>query len=252
MIPILKVAKSGGSVLDDTKDLAFDSTSRYMIILSEYHFQSDSSGSYDITHNLGYIPSFFLYSSADSTNWTRPGETFFTGSYADSNKIYIRGLGESEYAHVVIWSNSYDDSIGDTNNNASGIIKISKSGYDASLSHDLRQFKFVSGKGMMIIKEKKQITVTLSSTYDSEIGMYIITGSSQYSHGLGYVPQIQAFLGGKQIPYVLYLGGGNGLLSYEFSVNNSSISVVVDGAWLEDLSGTTVTFDFYIYFNKII
>lgn len=254
---IFKIAKTGGSVDDDVKDLAFDYSQNYMIILDEYDIQVDSEGSYDITHNLGYIPSFYIFSSVDNITWTRPGQSFtVTGSYADSNKIYIRGLGENEYAHVVLWANSIDNSVGTTNNNVSGMLKITKAGYSADKAKDLRQFVFASGQGFILIKEKKQFSITVSATYDEEYGFWVFEQSVQYAHGLGYVPQVQVFNSdGSQLPFEKQFAGGYGYYSDYFTIDDTYLTIYSTGSlsseMFDDPSGTVNIFNTFIYFNKI-
>lgn len=52
--PIFKIAKRGGDALTDApKDLAFDSSLDYMIILEERTDTSDGSNNLEITHGLG-------------------------------------------------------------------------------------------------------------------------------------------------------------------------------------------------------
>lgn len=248
-----KVAKTGGSVDDSVKDLAFDSSQNYMIILAEYDITTDVDGNYEITHNLGYIPSFYLFIETSSGVWTRPDEPFYvTGSNADSSKIYISGMGEYTNVHVVLWANSYNNAVGDTNNNVSGKLKIAKSGYSADTALDLRQFVFASGKGFIIIKEKKQFSITINATYDSELDLYMWNQSATYAHGLNYVPQVQVFQSdGSQLPYGFVLSGGTGSGSETFIIDNTNLTIHLSGATEDDQSGIVKTFNSHIFFNKI-
>ena len=256
MSPIMKVAKTGGTVEDDVKDLAFDSSQNYMIILAEYDVTTDIDGNYEITHNLGYIPSFYIFIESSPGVWTRPGEPFYVeGSYADGTKIYLRALSfeVTINAHVVLWANSFDDAVGTGNNNANGKLKIAKTGYSADTALDLRQFVFASGQGFIIIKEKKSFSITISATYNAEFDRYEWNQSTTYAHGLGYVPQLQIFRSdGSQLPYSLYIGGGNGLASEDFTVDDTNIIIQASGSMPDDPSGVELNFNAHIFFNKII
>jgi hypothetical protein len=248
---ILKVAKSGGNIYDPVKDLAFDTSQNYIIILGEYSGTVNSSGQATISHGLGYIPSFFLYSSENGNSWTRKGTLLGNiGSYADSSNIYINGFYDAEHYHLVIWANSYDDSIGTSNNNAFGKLKIAKPGYDATTATDLRQFVFVSGRGLMIIKEKKQISIEINASLD-EYGFYSWNQTISYAHGLGYTPQVHIFASdGSQLPAETFFSAG-GLIVEDFSIDDTYLKITTFGSSEDDLSGTTLTYNSHIFFNKI-
>lgn len=250
---IFKVAKTGGSVGDDVKDLAFDSSQNYMIILDEFDFQTDIDGNYDLTHGLGYTPSFYIFTSTDNLTWTRPGQSsIIVGSYADNNKIYVRGLEANAYAHIVLWANSYNNAVGTENNNATGMLKVAKDGYSADIAKDLRQFVFASGQGFILIKEKKQFSITVSATYDEDTGFWIWNQSVQYAHGLDYIPQVQVFLSdGAQLPFEIFISGGNGFYGYNFTIDNTNLTIETSGSMLDDPSGLEIVFNSHIFINKI-
>ena len=251
------VARTGGTIDDATKDLAFDSASNYMIILDEVDGTSVEAplsevggGIFEYTHNLGYKPNFYHFQESSAGLWSRPYESGTGGSRSDNNKIYISTSDPIQNVHLIIWANSNDGSIGTGRNNATGRLKIAKSGYSAS-DTDLRRFVFTSGEGTLIIKEKKSVTVTANTSYDSGYDGYIWNDTVEYAHGLDYVPQVIVFSGGIQIPTSVHLPGlGNYWL--DFSVDNQKVYLTFSGATIDnDFDGIEKTFDMQILFNKI-
>ena len=244
--PIFKIAARGGNALTDAqKDLVFDSSLDYMIILKEITATSDSNKNLTIAHNLGYLPAFYTFFKDSSGNWYRQLESALGGSYTDNNNIYIKTDDENQQVRVVIFANSQDNSIGSGRNNASGKLRIAKPGYDAIVETDLRKFRFASGGGVFKIKEKKQLTVTVHIDGDGNSD-----DSVQYAHGLGYVPQVYVFLGGTQIPIFVFEGAGTSF-SVDFSVNSTYLTVNVSSSGNALSDGETFTFNAQILLDKI-
>jgi hypothetical protein len=236
----MMIAPANGSIgSTPSKDMVFDSNLDYMLILSERTDISDGSGVLEITHGLGYIPSFYHFESADGLTWYRPTYSGTGGAYADTNKIYINTYDPNIHVRTIIWANSQDNSDGGTKNNAFGNLLIAKDGYDVLEETDLRRFKFASSAGILKIKEKR--TITVSGTGDG-------TFTNTYYHGLGYVPQVYVFVGGIQIP-TFYSQGGGMALSYSFEVDSYKITCTVFTSLGEPT--TSVDFNIQIMLDKI-
>jgi len=244
--PIFKIAKRGGDALTDAqKDLAFDSSLDYMIILEERTDTSDGSNNLQITHSLGYIPAFYTFFEAADGSWYRQLETGLGGSYADSTKIYIQTDEPNQRVRTVIFANSQDNSVGSGRNNASGKLRVAKPGYDAEIETDLRRFRFASGGGVFKIKENKVLRVTVhldGSGYSDD--------SVTYAHGLGYVPQVYVFLSGVQIPIFQFIAAG---MSYnvDFTIDATNLTVHVASGEYALSDGDIFDFNAQILLDKI-
>ncbi|NCD18111.1 MAG: hypothetical protein EOL91_12550 [Actinobacteria bacterium] len=233
----LKIAKTGGNINDQQKDLVFDSDLDYLVILEERTDTSDANGKIEITHNLGYLPAFYTFFKYGGV-WTRASSE---NTYTDTSKIYIDTYDPNIEVRTIIWANSQDNTIGSGRDNASGVLKIAKSGYDASTDTDLRRFDFVSSKGTLKIKETKRISVEITNTDGDNM--------QSYNHNLGYVPQVFVFVNGQQIPAFYKVAFGM-FFGFDFSVNSTSLTV---NAWSTNdaLEGGTIDFDATIFMDKI-
>ena len=244
--PIFRIAKRGGDALTDAqKDLAFDSSLDYMIILQERTDTSDGSNNLEITHNLGYIPAFYTFFEGAGSVWYRQTQSGLGGSYADSTKIYIKTDNPNQRVRTVIFANSQDNSVGSGRNNASGKLRVAKPGYDAEIETDLRRFRFASGGGVFKIKENREMVVTVNvdgSGYSDD--------QVQYAHGLGYTPQVYVFLGGVQIPIFQFIAAGMAY-SVSFSVDDTYIKVRVQSGEYVFAGGEQFTFNAQILLDKI-
>jgi len=247
--PIVKVSTSGQSALTtDQKDLVFDIDNDYMIILDERTDQSDGSNDLEITHNLGYIPSFYTFLKTSGV-WHRQLQSGLGGSYADTSKIYIKTDSANQYVRTVIWANSQDNSVGSGRNNASGKLRVSKFGYDAEKETDLRRFKFASGGGVFKIKEKKTFTVIVS-TPD---GSGNTDDSFQYAHGLGYTPQVYVLLydtTGIQIPAFFLIAAGVSIV-FDYDIDDTYLTVKVQSSGYAFSGGEEIKFIAQILLDKI-
>jgi hypothetical protein len=244
--PIFKIAKRGGDALIDApKDLAFDSSLDYMIILEERTDTSDGSNNLEITHSLGYIPAFYTFFEGAGGVWYRQMQTALGGSYADSTKIYIKTDDANQRVRTVIFANSQDNSVGSGRNNASGKLRVAKAGYDAEIETDLRRFRFASGGGVFKIKENREMTVTVNLDGDGYSDDQV-----QYAHGLGYTPQVYVFLGGVQIPIFQFIAAGMSF-SVDFTVDDTYLTVKVQSGEYALEDGDTFTFNAQILLDKI-
>lgn len=244
--PIFKIAKRGGDALTDAqKDLAFDSSLDYMIILQERTDTSNGSNDLTINHGLGYIPAFYTFFNDGSGKWYRQLESGLGGSYADTSNIYIKTDNPNQQVRTVIFANSQDNSVGSGRNNASGRLRVAKPGYDAETETDLRRFRFASGGGVFKIKENKQLTVTVHLD-----GAGYSDDSVTYAHGLGYVPQVYVFLGGQQIPIFQFIAAG---MSYvvDFTIDATNLTVHVSSGEYALVDGDQFVFNAQILLDKI-
>lgn len=244
--PIFKIAGTNGNVLTDAqKDLVFDSSLDYMIILEERTDVSDGSGNLTISHGLGYPPAFYTFFSNGSGTWYRQLQSGLGGAYADTNNIYITTDSPSQSVRTVIFANSQDNAIGTGRNNAFGKLKMSKPTYNASTDTDLRRFVFASGNGIFKIKENKVLTVTVNldgSGYSND--------TVSYAHGLSYIPQVYVFLGGQQLPQFHFIAAGQSY-SVDFSVDSTNVNVNVSSGQYALLNGDTFVFNVQILMDKI-
>jgi hypothetical protein len=237
----LIVAKTGGTIDDDVKDLAFDSDENYMVILEERIDTADGSGNLEITHNLGYLPSFYHFYESSAGVWERQLESGLGGAYTDTTKIYIQTPSASQRVKTVIWGNSQDNAVGTGRTNATGKLRIAKDGYDATIDTDLRRFKFASSGGVFKISEKKTLSITVTGSG---------TFTKQYAHGLGYVPQVYVFAGGLQIPIFQFIAAG---MSYFFSytIDDTNLTVTVENNGGGMVVPVTIDFNAQILLDKI-
>lgn len=245
-VPVFKIAKRGGDALSDAqKDLAFDSSLDYMIILQERTDTSNGSNDLTINHGLGYIPAFYTFFNDGAGKWYRQTESGLGGSYADASNIYIKTDNPSQQVRTVIFANSQDNSVGSGRNNASGRLRVAKPGYDAETETDLRRFRFASGGGVFKIKENKQLTVTVHLD-----GAGYSDDSITYAHGLGYVPQVYVFLGGQQIPIFQFIAAGMSY-SVSFTIDATNLIVNVASGEYALVDGDQFVFNAQILLDKI-
>ncbi len=255
-IPIFKIAKDGQSaVTTNQKDLVFDIENDYMVILEERIDNSGSNKRVEITHGLGYIPTFYHFHEETPGVWKRPPESGLGGvagiggAYADNNKIYIHTPNANQRVRTVIWGNAQDNSGGGNRNNATGRFKVAKAGYDAEVETDLRRFKFASGGGVFKIKEKRKLTVTvhLDTNGDSD-------DTVQYAHNLGYVPHVYVLLksgnSGVQIPSNHFMGAGVAV-EYDYSITSTDLRVHVRSYGYALNNGEKIDFIAQILLDKV-
>lgn len=237
----LIIAEQGGDITDDVEDLALTSGENYLIFLEERTDTSNGSGILEFTHGLGYKPAFYSFEEISSGVWEPP----YLNSYATDTIIHIETIDPSTQVRTILFANSQDNSVGTANSNASGKLKIAKSGYDAGNAVDLRELKFASAGGTFKIKESKTITVSVTSANG--------TFTTSYAHGLGYVPQVYALLYdtvGVSLPYFDNVGAGVAAF-FSYSVDSTNITCSVFNSDGAVTSPSTVTFKVHILYDKI-
>lgn len=178
-----KISKTGGNAETDAiKDLVLTSDKACMIELLSG--SETITGTKEITHGLGYIPSYFVFTKGRNLADTEDAwYVKYLGTRIDTSKLYIDLYeGEtSETIYYIIYGNRQDNAVGTGNSNVTGKLKISKSGYDAETETDIRNMKFVSGKNVT------KIDTALSGSVTSAITTDDIT-TIEITHNLGYFP----------------------------------------------------------------
>lgn len=221
---VIKVAKTGyDAELADEINLRFTSDRACLVELQigikEITTDGSGNGTGFVEHNLGYYPSVIMFEKGflDSTNWyastgydwkvTTTRINFDLVGY-DPNTTY--------YFHYRISGNRQDNAVGSGNNNVTGKLRISKSGYDAETETDARNMQFFSGANVLKVDE------TLSDSITQQVGLLapfptIIT----IPHNLGYPPVAMVLLNdtGQISPSVDALFGGFSMFHYVDSTN---------------------------------
>lgn len=221
----------------DTKDLNFDSDQACMVLVAE-RIDSLTETSPDhvetIAHGLGYRPFVDLYQEVPGYTGLWSKSLSILNMWVDSTNLNFHLFDGTETYRfkTVIYANSQNGVIGGSLNNADGRIQVARDGYSLDGVTDLRQLVFSSKKGVMMVQEKRTITVVGDGvTTDT-------TFQTQYAHGLGYVPQFDAILetDGFVIPY-FSAGGGSGAF-FDVQVDDTYITCLVNvfgGATIDDV-----------------
>lgn len=257
----IRIAKTGDNI--DTvaqKDLAFDSNKNCFNIIQEASVQvtTDGSGIGSVTysHNLGYIPQFksFAYEQHDPlTNnmWTLSDSSAIgCVVHATTNTIVINvenysTTNKTYYFRLKIFGNSADDTIGTSNNNISGHMKVAKSGQDLTTATDIRQLQFQSGL----------YTLKYDSSKSGSVSKSAAAGAIEYVdvyHNLGYVPYVfvkdvsdtSGSTTSKMLPVMYPAFGGT-----FFAINSTKIRIVIDNV----MNGSSITYNYkyFVYRDRI-
>jgi hypothetical protein len=254
-MPIMKIAKQGGSVDSAEKDLVFTSNrSCVMELFSDYiDITTDGSGfgNAEFTHGLGYRPAnlCFVRDPLDTRNWYPASDGYMAlGTSVDTNKLYL-AIDYKEESSVYrvkysIFGNQQEDGTGTGKENVTGKIRVAKSGYDASTEKDARNMRFFSGKNTLKIDEYLSGSCTL--IVDDFIKTITIP------HDLGYVPYAMVlndtsygYATGQMLPSVI----GNPTSS--FYVNSSNLVIIVEDYISGGSPTFTMTFKYKIFRDKI-
>lgn len=252
----LIVAKTGGTIGDAEKNLAFTSSRDCLIELLSGTQSVASTGYYQ--HGLGYNPAYTVFakkivssvSGVPNNCWTPVigiiGNALdFDGSVSiDTDKLYFETYTDDEGYPVTtdfyysIFANTISNATGSGNSNASGKIKIAKSGYSVPNISDARQFQFFAGN---VFKQDRGLSGSLNITLPD----YDVTMQSVY-HGLGYVPIVYAFEdnNGSRIPY----GAPDGTL---FTYYISATHLYIVGGNFINPGGDIYTIRYIILRDKI-
>lgn len=245
----LKIAKSGGSVTDSEKDLAFTSDRACLIELQigTKLITTDGSGNATdyVEHNLGYYPSIIMFEKGfyDSLYWYASTGYDFKITTTRINFNLSSYTPNTTYKfHYRISGNRQDNAVGSGNNNVTGKLRISKSGYDAETETDARNMKFFSGANVL------KVDSDLSGSVTQQVGLeYPYPTIITIPHNLGYPPVSMVLLEhtGKISPSIDALYDGFQMYHY---VDNTNLYIEVQAE-----GGTTPvwTFKYKITRDKI-
>lgn len=240
----LRIAKTGGSVYGDPKDLVLDSDLTSLMIYDE---QTLGSTATEYSHNLGYYPLVFAFFQ-EGTKW-HP-ENSFVGAYSKTkqsvNTVYIENnLGEN--VKLFISGNAVDNAVGSGKNTAIGRLKIAKPGYNAETETDIRRFQFCSGLDLI----KKDLNLRGTITFTTDTG-YSWEEEKYIEHNLGYVPLVFAtdYAGTMGFGGELPLHYSEGLNNFYYYVTSTRVYFGVSN-FSKYPSVETYTFQYQIYRNKI-
>jgi len=203
----VKISTPGNDALSDTDLDHFslwvdDADTEDNILIKEFARGSASveasfATPYEITHNLGYIPMFFVFCyyenhlglvNVPTNKWVLlPFEQISGGIqpfyvYADTTKIYIWNFDDvpTPSSTTFKWYIFYDNQVGSSGisiTESDYVFKVSKTGVDALTSTDPNDYIFHSDLNTFkIIKE-----ATADITYTAD-GLYTVAhGLSSYS-----------------------------------------------------------------------
>lgn len=244
----IRVAIPGGNILTDlTKNLAFDSDRACLTIVNERidsfaEVNWDGGHTTSIAHGLDYRPTIKCLEEESSGVWSK--SLGIKNVWADTTNINYAiydgyGSAITHRIKTTILANSQNGIVAGTLSNANGRVQVARVGYDLDSITDLRQVAFSSKKGVILVNEKKTITVSHDGTPDS-------LATASYAHGLGYIPDFEAVetTYGSIIPYDIYGGGGvNLFLRATTDVTNITCSVYDAGGFL----GGPVDFYFRVH-----
>jgi len=254
------VAKTGGTINDAEKRLAFTSDRDCMIELISGHKTVSSVDNYQ--HSLGYVPSYTVFFKVITSEITGVPNNCYSpcigiignvldGGTAtvDTDKLYFQTYQvynpvTDTYDNVTtdfyysIFANTIGNQTGTGKNNVSGKARIAKNNLSVPDITDARQFKFFVGN---VFKQDTALSGTITlMTLDYDLKVITIP------HNLGYVPIVYMFESdnGSRIPYSL--PGG---LLFTYYVDSSNIYVV--GGDFYNLGGDIYTLKYIILRDKI-
>lgn len=243
-MPRARIAKSGGSVFDDPKNLVLDTNQTSLMVLYDVELSSSAT---EYTHNLGYYPVVFAFFQSGSI-WYPAGAypSGYSNIKQDTNKVYIEN-NTGGNVRLLISGNAVDNQIGGGKSTATGRMKVAKPGYNAATETDIRRFQFCSSADLFKKDESLRGTVTLTSNAD-----YYYESETYITHNLGYVPVAFAidFAGvtgdGGELP----LTWADGLNDYYYYITSTRIYFGVS-IFAKDPVVESYTFRYQIYRNKL-
>jgi len=171
MAQVLKVALPGYNALTDTNLDHFSlNTDGDNVLIKEFTRGSTtvSSSEVQITHNLNYIPLFFVfvYRNYDQNGWVTPYFPNFSVDYyiyADTTKLYFNNVtGTSTTFKYYIF---YDTQVGSSTNvitESKKVMKIAKQNIDASTSKDPNDYIFHSDLNTFKIIKEVETSVSVT------------------------------------------------------------------------------------------
>lgn len=238
----IRIAKNGGDIDDDPKDLVLDTDETSLMI---YDDPMKGNGITSHTHNLGYYPIVFAFFE-DSGKW-HPQNSIaadYSNIEMDTNTIYIdNAIGQR--TKLFISGNAVDNSVGSGKETATGKLRVAKDGYDAETETDIRRFQFCSG--LDLFKKDTSLSGTVTFTTDDD---FFWEEEKTIAHNLGYVPFATA------IDSAGYLGAG-GEIPLDWGFNNfyfylTSTNIVFGVAvFSKEPEVQAYTFKYQIYRNKV-
>jgi hypothetical protein len=238
---------NGDILTDDPKDLAFDTDQPCLVIVDERidsFTEAASAGVQSYAHGLDYRPLYKIYEEIATGEWSQG--LSINNTWADDTNINFDLYAGSDTYRIktLMYANSQNGAIGTTMTNADGNWQHAHDGYDLEDITDLRQVKFSSKKGVMLINEAVSIDVDVTGQ-DAQF-------TTQYAHGLGYIPYFDAVLevGGVVIPYVERVAAG---ITAFYDVTATDTHIICKVTDVGDALGypVTVTFRVQILCGKI-
>ena len=264
----IKISLPGYDATTDTnKDhfaLWVDSDDASDSILKEFTRDSktltvDHTDPYEITHNLGYIPMFFVFvydkaiyygGIADKWKLVPHRQSSIQAApyyvFADTTKIYIYYIDGDDGVHTTdfTWYIFYDNQVGSsakTITESDVVMKVSKDGKDATASTDPNDYIFHSDLNTFKILKEGTANITYTSNK-----YYTV------AHGVSMDSPV-SFLCYVKFPdgYVqLCAGRGNTYSTdYVFLLRDLYIDTTNIGFYLHRFSGsdTALTMKYYIF-----
>lgn len=252
---IFKIAKTGGTVSDDEKDLAFTSARNCIIEMFsgtiDISTDGDGFGAQTYTHNLGYIPACYCFvrDPLNTGRWYPHQDGYMAcNTYVDTTKLYTAiNYKEASQTYRIFYSifgNNQDNTTGTGNNNVSGKLRISKDGYDAETETDARNMQFFSGKNVL------KIDSALSGSTTITINSPVVTKT--IAHNLGYVPivfvlntKIDSYEQGQMLPITV------GSLNVSYYIDSINLVIIVEDIFGGGSPSFTMDFKYKILKDKI-
>ena len=254
---IFKIAKTGDDALTTAnKDLAFDLDYPCLNVIRSITLWVTTDGSGDgsnsFSHDLGYYPMYKTYVKTASGGYALLEASALEGSaiataYSTTSKISViidSGSANTQYTfEVKVFGNSADDSVGTTNNNVSGRMRVARVGHDAKTATDVRELVFQSGVYVLKYDPTKSGSfVKLVTAGDLHV--------EKIYHNLGYVPYVfvkEKDDGGSTTSKMLPVFQSSYGAYYEIFTDRTEIT-------LDNVMGTTdITFNvkYFLYLDKL-
>jgi len=267
---VIKVAKTGGAVTDEEKDLAFTSDRDCLIEFARgtSSITTSGSGSVNITNTLGYLCNYFVFvRDPDNTSRWFPmncdfslnpdvifGDAKIINTYLTTSNLVVTVNHSYETSKTfnlfyIIHSNTPDNLTGTGKDNVSGKVRVAKPGYDASTETDARNMQFYSGKNVPqpIIEDSDSLTI---GARPDPLDEYVFTlATKTITHNLGYVPVAYVFdTDGAMFPAqrVEARGADNLILNYYVTSTQLVIAVMNPASFSQ-----TCNFKYKIMKDKI-
>lgn len=169
---VLRVALPGYNALTDTNTDHFALyTDQDNVLIKEFArgSQTVSASEVQITHNLGYIPLFYVYAHRNHSGfdeWVTPLWPNFSVEYyiyADTTKLYLNNAtGTDTILNYYIFYDRQVGSAAKTITEARQVLKVAKQGYNAETSKDPNEYLFHSNLNTFKIIQSVNTTVSVT------------------------------------------------------------------------------------------